>query len=477
VLAEGLLLGGCGGAIAILLALWSRSALAAAVHAFLSSDADMSLDWRILGFAAVLATVAGLVFGSIPAFQSSRVEIGQVLKGGRGTRWAPGRVRDAILIAQVAVSFVLLAGAALLLGSFRNIEAVDLGYRADHVLISDVRLRRGDVETPANLAFMRELLARVKTLAGVESAAMVEAVPLSGRTDEHAFSIEGRTQPRPEDQQTSMVNLCTPEYFHLMGIPLLRGRLFDERDGPASPPVIILNETLAREYFPGEDPIGRRVRAGWDEWATVVGVASDIRQKSSTTTPRPQIYYLYAQHPRPRLSLLVRSAGDPASLFIAIRREMAHMQPSIPLSFTRTLDDMIAGERAPERLLTMLVAAFAGLALLLAAVGIYAVISYSVAERTREMGIRIALGARPGDVVALVVRQAGAVTAAGLLGGVALALVLGSVLRTLLYGIGPHDPGTIAGAAAFLAVVAFAAMLAPALKAARSDPLVAIRYD
>jgi putative ABC transport system permease protein len=477
VLAEGLLLGGCGGALAVLLALWTRSALASGVHAFISSDAEMSLDWLILAFAVALAIVAGLVFGSIPAFQSARVDLGQVLKGDRGALWAPGRLRNSILIAQVAVSFVLLTGAALLFSSFRNIESVELGYRTDHILISDVRLRRGDKETPANLAFMSELLSRVRTLPNVELAAMAEAMPLSGRDEEHPFSIEGREAPRPEDQQTATINLCTPEYFHLMGIRLLRGRLFDQRDGPKAPAVVILNETLARRYFPNENPIGQRVRAVWGEWATVVGVASDIRQKSSTTMPRPEIYYDYAQHPSPRMSLGLRAAGDPANLFAAIRREMAGMQPSIPLSFARTMDEMIADERAPDRLLTMLVAAFAGLAMLLAAVGIYAVISYSVAERTREIGIRIALGAQPRDVVALIVRQAGSVIGIGLVAGMALALSLGNVLGALLYGIAPHDPAIISGTAALLGVVAFAAMLVPALKAARSDPMVAIRCD
>lgn len=438
----------------------------------------MSLDWPILAFAVALAIVAGLVFGSIPAFQSARVDFGQVLKGGRGSvALGQGRARDVILIAQVAVSFVLLTGAALLFSSFRNIESVELGYRTDHILISDVRLRRGDKETPANLAFMSELLSRVRTLPNVELAAMAEATPLSGRDEEHPFLIEGRAAPRPEDQQTTTINLCTPEYFHLMGIRLLRGRPFDQRDGPQAPPVVILNETLAERYFSNEDPIGRRVRTVWDQWVTVVGVARDIRQKSSTTTPRPEIYYVYAQHPRPRMSLLVRATGDPSNLFAAIRRELAGMQPSIPLSFTRTMDEMIADERAPERLLTMLVAAFAGLAIVLAAVGIYAVISYSVAERTREIGIRIALGAQPRDVMALIVRQAGSVTGIGLVAGMALALSFGSVLGALLYGIAPHDPATIAGAAAFLGVVAFAAMLVPALKAARSDPMVAIRCD
>jgi putative ABC transport system permease protein len=477
VLAEGLLLGACGGALAILLAIWTSSALASAVHAFISSDADMGLDMPILGFAAALAIVVGLVFGSIPAFQSSRVDVAQVLKGGRGMMFGTGRVRNAILIAQVAVSFVLLTGAALLLSSFRNIEVVDLGYRTDHILIADVRLRRGDQERPANLAFMNELLSRVRTLPNVELAAMAEGMPLSGRDEEHPFSIEGREAPRPEAQQTATINVCTPEYFHLMGIRLLRGRLFDQRDGANAPPVVILDETLAREYFQNQDPIGQRVRSAGDEWATVVGVVSYIRQKSSTTPPRPEIYYDYTQHPIPRMLLALRAAGDPANLFAAIRREMADMQPSIPLSFTRTMDDMIAGERAPERLLTMLVSVFAGLAMLLAAVGIYAVISYSVAERTREIGIRIALGARPKDVAALIVREAGQVTGLGLVAGVALASAFGSVLRALLYGIGPRDPAAIAGAAAFLGIVAFSAMLVPAVKAARSDPMVTIRCE
>jgi putative ABC transport system permease protein len=375
----------------------------------------------------------------------------------------------------MALALVLLTGAGLLLNSLRRVQALDLGFREDHLLVGDVRLKRGQQENPSNLAFMTELVDRVKGIPGVQSAALVEAPPLSGGSGKHPFMIDGRPPLREDELQSTLINFCTPEYFHLLGMQLIRGRLFDRRDGPGSPPVIVIGQTVARRYFRNEDPIGRRIKLGPREWQTVVGVVADVRQTSLTDEPAPQVYSPYAQHPLPRMRLVIRSAGDPAGLVGPIRREMSHMHPLVPLASAGTLDQALSALIAPRRLTLLLVGCCAGLAVVLAAIGIYAVMSYIIAERTQEIGIRITLGARSSNVLILILRQAGFVIAIGLSAGVALSLIFGHVIDARLYGITPHDPATLTAAAAFLAGIAFMATLVSALKATRLDPLVAVR--
>jgi putative ABC transport system permease protein len=372
---------------------------------------------------------------------------------------------------------VLLTGAGLLLNSFQRIQSLDLGFREDHLLVGDVRLRRGNEEKPSNLAYMTELVDRVKRLPGVQSAAVVQAPPLWGGGDEDSLTIEGRPALRANELQSTTINFCTPDYFHLLELRLLRGRLFDQRDGPRSMPVVVIDQALARHYFPNEDPIGKRMKLTPSEWQTVVGIVADVRQTSIIDEPPPQVYFPYAQHPLPRMRLLIRSAGDPAGLVGPIRREMSKMDPLVPLARAGPLDETVSALIAPTWFMLLLLGCCAGLAVVLAAVGIYAVMSYTIAERTREIGVRIALGARPFNVVALIMRQGGLVTAIGLSAGLTLSLIFGHLLEALLYGITPHNPVTLIGAAVFLAAVALASMVVPALKATRLDPIVAIRCE
>jgi putative ABC transport system permease protein len=478
VLTEALLLSGCGSVLAVVLAFWARGVLAAMANAFLPGAAAIRLDLPVLVFAASVSALAGLAFGSIPAFQSASADISQTLKASvRATSPRTTRIRAALMIGEFAIALVLLTGAGLLLNSFRRIQSLDLGFREDHLLVGDVRLRRGVEEKPSNLAYMTELLDRVKGLPGVQSAAVVQAPPLWGGGGEDSFTIEGRPPLRADELQNTTINFCTPEYFHLLELRLIRGRLFDEHDGPASPPVVVIDETMARRYFPNEDPIGKRMKLTPPEWQTVVGIVADVRQTSIIDDPAPQVYFPYAQHPVPRMRLLVRSAGDPAGLVGPIRREMSQMHPLVPLAKAGPLDETVSALTAPSWFMLLLLGCCAGLAVVLAAVGIYAVMSYTIAERTREIGVRIALGARPFNIVALIVRQGGLVTAIGLAAGLTLSLIFGHVVQALLYGITPHDPVTLVGAAVFLAAIALAAMLVPALKATRLDPIVAIRCE
>jgi len=478
VLTEALLLSGCGSVLAVILAFWARGLLAAMANAFLPGAPAVRLDLPVLVFAASVSALAGLAFGSIPAFQSASADISQTLKASvRTTTPRTARIRAVLMIGELAVALVLLTGAGLLLNSFRRIHSLDLGFREGHVLVGDIRLRRGGDESPSNSAYMTELLDRVKRLPGVQSAAVVQAPPLWGGGGEVSFTIEGRPPLRADELQSTMINFCTPEYFHLLEMRLSRGRLFDQHDGPASPPVVVINETMARRYFPNEYPIGKRMKLIPPEWQTVVGIVADVRQTSIIDEPAPQVYFPYAQHPLPRMRLLIRSAGDPAGLVGPIRREMSQMHPLVPLAKAGPLDETVSALIAPSRFMLLLLGVCAGLAVVLAAVGIYAVMSYTIAERTREIGVRIALGARPFNVVALIMRQGGLVTAIGLSTGLTLSLIFGHVLQALLYGITPHDPVTLIGAAVFLAAIALAAMVVPALKATRLDPIVAIRCE
>ncbi len=478
VLTEALLLSACGSVLAVLFAFWTRGVLAGMANAFLPGAHAIRLDLAVLAFAASISALAGLAFGSIPAFQSASTDIGQTLKtGARTANRQTTRIRTALMIGEFAVALVLLTGAALLLNSFQRIQSLDPGFREDHLLVGDVRLRRGGEETPANLAYMTELVDRVKRLPGVQSAAVVDGPPLWGGGGEASFTIEGRPPLRADELQSTLINFCTPEYFHLLELRLIRGRLFDQRDGPRAMPVIVIDQAMARRYFPNEDPIGKRMKLTPPEWQTIVGIVADVRQTSIIDEPAPQVYFPYAQHPLPRMRLLVRSAGDPAALVHSIRREMSQMHPLVPLAKAGPLDETVSLDIAPRRFTLLLLGCCAGLAVLLAAVGIYAVMSYTIAERTREIGVRIALGARPVNVMVLIVKQGGVVTAIGLAAGLALSLIFGRVLQTLLYGITPHDPVTLIAAAGLLALIALAAMLGPALKAAQSDPIAAIRSE
>lgn len=475
---ESLLLSAAGGGVGLLFAFWTKDALSALARSYVALARPMELDGWVLSFATAVSLGTGILFGLLPAHAASRAGASDALKstsrasaGGRTTY-----LRSMLVISEVALTLILLTSAGLLLRSFWRMQSQDLGFEPQRVLTGEVRLKRGQEATAYNLNFMTGLLSRVKQLPGVEAAAMVEALPLSGRNNDSSFYIEGRPDPPPNAPQETMMNFCTPEYFRLMRIRLLQGRFFEDRDGAGKHQVIVINETLARRYFPGEDPIGKRVKLT-PEWQTIVGVVADVKHRSLTAPPRAQVYLPYAQRALPRMTLAVRVSGDSAVLLKAIRKELAAMDPLLPLGNFRTIEQLLDDAVAPRRLSMLVLVLFACLAMVLAAVGIYGVISYAVAQRSKEIGVRIALGAQPTDVLSLVLRQGLRVVTIGLLLGLAVSLAATRSLGAMLFSVTPGDPLTLIGSMTMLFAVAFVAIMVPARRAARVDPIIAMRCD
>jgi putative ABC transport system permease protein len=483
-LAESLLLAAVGGVFGLLLSVWVMRAIKAFMPEDVSQVKSVTLDARVLGFTALLSLMTGLVFGLAPALQASNLNLNETLKeGGRDS--ASGnrgrRVRAALVVAEIAVSFVLLVGAGLLVNSFVRLRNVDPGFDYENLLTMRVELPpQRYQDRPRRSAFYTELLRRVEALPGVKSAAVTSPLPLIYDGDSMGVAIEGRPAPPPGQEPDIVTRVVSPHYFRAMGIRLLRGRELGDQDGPNSQPAAVISETMARRYWPGEDPIGKRVAPGsareHGEWISVVGVAGDVRQSELGSEPKPQMYLPYEQSDEfvPR-DLVVKTEGEPLALAPAVRGEVWGIDRHQPVSNVAAMQDLVSESLARQRFSVLLLGAFAGVALVLAAVGIYGVMSYSVAQRTHEIGVRMALGARPRDVLGLAVGQGLKLVLAGVVIGVASALAMTRVMASLLFQVSPADPATYAAISLTLAGVATAACLVPARRAAKVDPLIALR--
>jgi putative ABC transport system permease protein len=485
-LTESLLLSSLGGAAGLLLAMWGTDLLVALGPETLPGGPAISVDTRVLGFTLLLSVLTGVLFGLVPALQASAAEPQESLReGGRGSTAGPrARVlRRALVVSEMAIALVLLAGAGLLVKSFLRLQHIDPGLSVDRVLT--LRLSLPDVryaETPQQIHYYDELLRRAAGLPGVGAAAVTSDLPLGGSDSVLNFSIEGRPDAKRGEEPESGFHQVSPDYFRALGIPLLRGRSFDARDLQKAPGVVVISETMARRYWPGEDPMGRRLSFGTSDkgelyWMTVVGIAADVLQKGLHTAPRAEAYVSHMQWPSRYSTLIVRSGLDPAGLEAAVRREALAVDPDIPLYEVKTMREVLDGSLASRRFDMALLALFAALAVLLAAVGLYGTMAYMVTQRTHEIGIRMALGARSRDVLRLVVGQGMALTLAGVTLGVLGALALTRVLSTLLVGVAATDPWTFGAVAALLSAVAFVACYLPARRAARVDPLIALRCE
>jgi putative ABC transport system permease protein len=478
-----------GGAAGMLLAMWGLTALRAVLPAqfsMLPGIAAMTIDSRLLVATLVIAFVTGLVFGIVPALVASEqrvaVAINEESRGGSGSM-KTRRLRAALVVAELALSLVLLAGAVLLIVSFNNLIDVAPGFRADGIVTVRLSLpynRYGDHAQVA--AFYDRVIERLGVSPGIQRVATTTAAPFSGAMSRLNLEIEHRTAESPLPVRAYPL-LVSPDYFSTMGIPLIRGRAFTDRDVESAPAVVIINESAARRYWPDEDPIGQRISLGDPAaWREIVGIVGDVKQQALESgvepeawIPRRQIFTSLGNgYERAMTTLIVRTTGDPASVVPLVRAAVAGVDPLQPLGAIRTMDTLIAESVAPRRLNFVLVSAFAFVALVLSATGLYGVMAYLVAQRTREIGVRMALGATPRQVVGMVLRQAGAMTLAGIGVGIVGALALTRSMTSMLFGIGAADPRVYGGVSLLLAVVALIAVAVPSTRATRVDPMTAL---
>ena len=481
-LTETVLLSLSGGAVGILLAVWLMKVLRAAAPEELALDATLHLNPAVLAFTVAVSLLTGIVSGLAPAWSASGAEPNSVLKED-GNAWSRTRSRNRMMswlvAGEVALSVILMAGAGLLMKSFALALDVDTGLRVEHVLTFALNLPGAKYSSEARVsAFYGDLLERLKSSAGVEAVAGVMNLPMTAGITGGSFQVEGR--PKAPDWVDTLVeyNATTPGYFSAMGIPILRGRDFNAQDNGASLPVAIVNETLARQYFPNEDPIGHRYRDDYSgKWRTIVGVTASVQHEQPTKPPMPGVYAPHAQWPSNSMWVTVRGRGDAAQLTETARRAVRELDGDLPLLKIRTMREVVADSLTESRLMASLLSGFAVFALLLAAIGIYGIVDYSVRQRRREMGIRMALGATYGDVVALVVRKGALPAVAGVAVGVPLALAGAGVIRAMLYGTSPRDLTVFMGVPALLLLVAVGASYLPARRAAKVDSMAALRCE
>ena len=483
-LTESLLLGVTGGALGLLLAMWGLDLLLAAIPIDLPFWMKFTLDWRVLGFAAGTALLTSLIFGVAPALQASRVDINETLKeGGRGGAGASRhRLRRALVIVEVALSLILLISAGLMMRSFLRLQQVNPGLNAENVLTLRVSLPNAKYDVPEKRQdFFKQLLERTRALPGVQSAGAISYLPLSGGGWGRSITIEDH--PVVSVGQAPSINHCviTPDYFRAMGITLLTGRDFTEADSRDAAKVTIIDERLAREYWPNESPLGKRVRFGPPEdnepWHTIVGVVGEVKHESLNLTQRKSVYLPHAQVSIGGMALVVRTRANPESLAAAVRSQVKELDPNQPVTAVSTMSEVVSRSVWQPRLYAILFGVFAAVALLLASVGIYGVMSYAVTQRTHEIGIRMALGAQRGDVLRLVIGQGMWLALVGIGIGVLASLGLTRLMQSLLFGVGATDPGTFAGVAALLTAAALIACYIPARRATKVDPMIALRYE
>jgi predicted permease len=485
-LVECMLLAFAGGGLGLALAVWFKDVLVAHMPASVPQFHAIEHDWTVLLFSFLLVTFAGLAFSALPALWASRTDFSASLQeSGRGNSQGPDhqRLRAAFVIVEVALSAMLLVGAGLMVRSFQRVLNTNPGFRPEHVLTASIDLPPTEEYSQDEkvASFYKQLMEKLRQTPGIATAGASTDLPLLGGWT-HAFTVEGYQPPPGPELSLGHHSVIYGDYLQTMGIPLLQGRYFTEQDGPKTTHVLIVSESLAEKYWSGQNPLGKRLKWGppesTDPWLTVVGIVGNVKQGPLETATDTHTYEPYAQLGVPfSLRVAVRGQGDPARLAANVRAVVWSLDRQLALGSVRTMDEVISRSTASRRFSLVLLGAFAALALVLAAIGIYAVLAYSVARRTHEIGVRMALGARTGDVVRLVLGQGLRLTAIGIVFGVAGALVLTRFLQSLLYEVQPTDPPTFVGALLMLVGVSVAAGYLPARRAVRVDPMVALRYE
>ncbi len=485
-LTESVLLALLGSALGLLFAWWGIGALVAISPRDLINLEGVSINLTVLAWTLVVTLATGIIFGLVPALEATRLNLNDALKeGGKGSGVQGSRsrrLRGALVVAEVALALVLLVGAGLLIKSFIRLQKIETGFNTENVLTMVVRLPDGKYdEDPKIINFFRQAMERVRSLPGVREAGMVNFLPLYGglgsATD---FTVEGRPVPPPDQELTTSVRVADAGYFGAMDIPLLRGRNFTDVEDREARHVVIISESLAQKYFPGEDPLGKRIDVDMFDNPNpteIVGIVGDVRYDSLTDEARPTVYFPHPELTYSFMTLAIRTNGDPAEMAPAVRRELSALDPDQPVADVRTMTQVMADTVARPRFNTLLLGLFAGLATLLAAIGIFGVMNYSVTLRTRELGLRMALGAQPGRVLMLILKQGLLLTLVGIGIGLVGAVALTRLMSSLLFGVNATDPLTFAAIALLLLVVSLIACYIPARRATRIDPMIALRYE
>jgi putative ABC transport system permease protein len=488
-LTESLLLGVLGGVLGLLLALWGTDLLIAAAPEGVPRLADARIDLRVLGFTLGVAVLTGLVFGLAPALQASKTDLNESLKETeRGSTGRRQGLRGVLVVSEVALALVLLIGAGLMVKSLWQLQRIDTGFDPHHVLALQLSLK-GDRADPQKVEnFIAQVEGRVKNLPGVESVAFTNGLPFAGAA-EQSFQIVGRPNPDNDTTPYSAVRYTTsPDYLQALGINLLRGRYFAAQDRPDSPPVIVIDETLARKYFPDQDPLGQRLQVGQPGTPPyeIVGVVGHVKHYGldGEVPVEAQFYFPFAQVPAEKMSVIangisvvVRTRSEPQKLAASVRGQILAVEPNQPVYNVRAMEELVAESIASRRFSMFLLLVFALVALVLAAVGLYGVMAYSVTQRTHEIGIRMALGAQAADVLRMILGQGLLLIIFGIAMGLAVAFALTRVLASLLYGVSATDPLTFAAISLLLITVALLACYIPARRATKVDPMIALRYE
>jgi predicted permease len=443
---------------------------------------EISVDKRVLAFTALLTLATGMLFGMVPLLQSQGVRL-----NARGISTGQTRMRNALIVAQVSIALVLLAGAGLMTKSLRALLEVSPGFQTAHILTARFSLppryangyKFGTGQHRRVSVFQHELADRVRNIPGVESVSFTSHLPLAGTDNDWSFFIEGRPPNPPGVFDSTKYRPVTAGYFETIGIPVKSGRPFEPRDDEDHPLVVIINESMARAFWPHEDPVGKRLKFGDENWRTIVGIVGDVHHHGLGIAPAPEMYIPWGQVPNVEVRpiIVVRSVIEPASLASGLRKAVSEVDSEVPMDQVATMNQLVSGSVGESRFRTTVISLFALLALFVACVGLYGVMSYLVSQRTREFGIRMAVGATHSSVFLLVLGQGAKLAVLGVAIGLAATALLGRFITSLLYGVTPLDAATLAGVSILLSGVALVASYIPARRAANADPMESLRYE